>query len=193
MSVAATSLASLRLGANLVLAYRLEVVVHILSASLVTFFNWSLWHSVFIGRQTIAGRTAEEMCTYVVMAWVVTTFYSTRVDEFVGQRIRSGDIAVDLLRPWSLQLHLYMRELGRAGSTLLLTTVPLALTTIVVLPLRTPTRASTWVALAISLLLAQAISFGLSWLVGLALFKLRNAAGVVRQQIAECRVDSMPA
>ena len=160
---------SLRLGANLVLAYRLEVVVQIVSASIVAFLNWSLWTAIFQGREEVAGRSAAELTTYVVVAWIVTTFYANRLDQWLSSRFRSGDIAIDLLRPWSLQAHLYFRDLGRAACALVLTTFPLALWTGLLLPLRMPERASTWVWFFLSLLLAHAISFGFSWVTELSM------------------------
>ncbi len=169
---------SLRAGVSLLLAYRLEVVVTIFSASLVALLNWSLWTALFIGRDTIAGRTAPEMTTYVVVAWIITTFHGTRVDELVAARVRSGEVAIDLLRPWSLQRHLYLRELGRAGAALVLTTLPLAMWTTLLLGLRGPTRPGTWLLFGLSLLLAHAIAFSFAWLVGVAAFWLRNSVGL---------------
>ncbi|MFT5681381.1 MAG: ABC-2 type transport system permease protein [Myxococcota bacterium] len=178
MSLRAIIRPSLRLGVNLVLAYRLEVAVQILSASIVALLNWSLWTAIFQGRDLIAGRTAAELTTYVVVAWIVTTFYANRIDQWLSARFRNGNIAIDLLRPWSLQAHLYFRDLGRAGCALVMTTLPLALWTGALLPLRTPTRWWTWAVFGLSLLFAHAISFGFSWLVGMAAFRLRNAAGL---------------
>lgn len=178
MSLRAIIRPSLRLGVNLVLAYRLEVAVQILSASIVALLNWSLWTAIFQGRDLVAGRTAAELTTYVVVAWIVTTFYANRIDQWLSARFRSGNIAIDMLRPWSLQAHLYFRDLGRAGCALVLTTLPLALWTGALLPLRGPERWQTWAVFAVSLLLAHAISFGFSWLVGMAAFRLRNAAGL---------------
>ena len=170
--------ASLRLGASLVLAYRLEVIVQIASASIVALLNWPLWSAIYQGRDLVAGRTAAEMTTYVVVAWIVTTFYGNQIDRFVGARFRTGALAVDLLRPWSLQAHLYLRDLGRAGCALALTTLPLFVWTQALLPLQAPRDPVVWAAFFASLLLAHAISFGFSWLVGVASFQLRNAAGL---------------
>ena len=169
---------SLRAVVSLMLAYRLEVLVTIFSASLVTLLNWSLWSALFEGRVTIAGRTAPELLTYVVVAWIITTFHGTRIDELVASRVRSGEVAIDLLRPWSLQRHLYLRELGRAGVALVLTTLPLAVWALAFLDLRLPARPLTWLAFGASLLLAHAVSFGLGWLVGVAAFWLRNSTGL---------------
>ena len=166
------------LGLKLVLAYRFEALVQLVSASVVALLNWSLWTAIYQGRTMVAGRTAPEMTTYVVVAWVITTFYGTQVDQDLSARFREGLIAVDLLRPWDLHLHHYFRDLGRAAVALVLTTLPLCLWTSGLLHLRAPERWQTWPLFALSLLLAHAISFGFAWLVGVASFHLRNATGL---------------
>lgn len=166
------------LGLKLVLAYRFEALVQLVSASVVALLNWSLWTAIYQGREVVAGRDAAQMTTYVVVAWVITTFYGTRVDQELSSRFREGLIAVDLLRPWDLHLHHYFRDLGRAAVALLLTTLPLCLWTGAFLGLRAPERWWTWPLFGLSLLLSHAISFGFAWLVGLASFRLRNAAGL---------------
>lgn len=170
---------SWKLGTRLVLAYRFEALVTLVSASVVALLNWSLWTAIYRGPATeIAGRDAAEMTTYVVVAWVITTFYGTRVDQELSGRFRDGLIAVDLLRPWDLHAHHLFRDLGRAGTALVLTTTPLLLWTGGLLGLRAPTHWWTWPAFGLSLGLAWIISFHFAWLVGVASFRLRNAAGL---------------
>ena len=170
---------SLRLGASLVLAYRLEVIVTFLSAVMVAGLNWSLWTAIFEGRATVVGRTASDLTTYVVIAWIVTTFHATRIDEELGRRFREGLIATDLLRPWNLQAHLYWRELGRSGMAFGLATAPLLALEMALLPLRLPTQASTWVWFLASLLVAQAVAFGIAWHVGLLAFRAGSTTGLL--------------
>ena len=174
----AAARASLSMGARLVLAYRLEVVIALFSASIVTLLSWSLWTAVFSGHATVAGQGAPELITYVVVAWICTTFTGTRVDQLMAERVRSGDLAIDLVRPWDLHLHLYLRDLGRAGASLLLTTLPLALGAGAWLHLRAPVHATTWALLALSLFLAHGISYGFAWLVGMASFRMKAAGGL---------------
>ena len=176
--------ASLGLGVRMVLAYRLEVAVQIASAALVTVLNWSLWTAILEGRDAVAGRSGPEMTTYVVVAWILTTFYGTRVDQLIAHRVRTGEIAAELLRPWSLHAHLYLRDLGRAGASLLFSTLPLAVLAVVALPLRLPERPLTWLLLIPALWLAHALSFGLAWLVGMAAFRLRSATGLAHLKAA---------
>ena len=170
---------SLRLGASLVLAYRLEVIVTFLSALMVAGLNWSLWTAIFEGRPTVVGRTSTDLTTYVVIAWIVTTFHATRIDEELGRRFREGVIATDLLRPWDFQAHLYFRELGRSSATFVLATAPLLAVAIIALPLGLPAHASTWLWFLASLLVAQVIAFGIAWHVGLLAFRAGSTTGLV--------------
>jgi len=169
---------SARLGVSLSLAYRLEIGVQFVSASVVAFLNWSLWSAIFTGRDTVAGRGALDLTTYVVVAWVVTTLYATRVDQELARRYRDGDISIDLVRPWSLIAHHYFRDLGRAAVVLLVTTIPIAAWTGLLLPLRTPLHPETWAVFALSLFLAHGIAFGISWLTGVLSFRLKYATGL---------------
>ena len=96
------ALASLRMGIKLVLAYRLEAAVQVVSASVVALLNWSLWTAIFQGRETVAGRTVAEMTTYVIVAWTITTFYATRVDQLLAE-LEAEELDEDPLEiavPW---------------------------------------------------------------------------------------------
>jgi ABC-2 type transport system permease protein len=156
----------------------MEVLVQVLSASLIILLNWCLWTAIFDGRDQVAGRGGLELTTYVVVAWIATTFYANRLDQELAERFRTGLVAVDLLRPWNLQLHLYLRDLGRALVALPWVTLPVALWTALLLPLRVPVDPGTWLLVGLSLLLAHGISFGISWIFGVLSFRLRNAAGL---------------
>lgn len=172
------SYASFRIGFAHVFAYRTEVAIQLLSAAIVAGLNGSLWTVAVKGRAAIAGVPAHEMVSYVVMAWVSVTFFATRINEEIGRRFRDGQIAADLLRPISLQLHCYTRDLGRAIASLGLQTVPLFLMCVTVFPVDLPKHPSTWVYWLISLSLSHLINFGLSFIVGIAALPLHNITGL---------------
>ncbi len=170
--------ASFRIGARHVFAYRAEALVTLFSASLMAALNGLLWTGATRGRTEIAGIPAAELRTYVVMAWVAVSFFATKVNEDIGQRFREGQITADLLRPLSLQLQCYARDLGRASATLFLQTTPMFLMGYFAFGVTLPTHAATWLYWATSLVLSHAINFGLSFLVGLAAFPLQNIGGL---------------
>lgn len=170
--------ASFRIGARQVLAYRAEALVTLASASLMACLNGLVWTAAAQGRARVADLPADALRTYVVMAWVAVSFFATRVNEDIARRFSTGQITGDLLRPLSLQLQCYARDLGRAAATLFLQTVPMFALGAVAFGVRLPTHPGTWAWWAVSLLLSHAINFGLSFLVGLAAFPLKSTNGL---------------
>lgn len=176
--VARAAWASFRIGFRHVFAYRTEVAIQLLSACFVAGLNGSLWQAAVRGQDTVAGVPGDEMLSYVVLAWVAVSFFATRVNEEIGTRFRDGQIAADLLRPLPLQLSTYARDLGRAVAALGLQTTPLFLLCALVFPVQLPERPSTWLAWLCSLWLAHLANFGLSFLIGIAAFRLHSITGL---------------
>jgi ABC-2 type transport system ATP-binding protein len=93
------------------------------------------------------------------------------------ERIRTGDVAIDLHRPADLQGWWLADDLGRAWFALLSRgTLPL-LAGSLVFTLHWPPL-TTWAAFAGALVLALLVSFGLRYLVSLAVFWLHDDRGI---------------
>ncbi|MGW5232807.1 ABC transporter permease [Streptomyces nodosus] len=98
-------------------------------------------------------------------------------DELI-ERIRTGDIAVDLYRPADLQLWWLASDLGRALFHLLgRGLLPLVFGALL-FPLALPVSPLTWVAFLIAVLLGTLVSFAIRFLVALCAFWLLDGAGV---------------
>jgi ABC-2 type transport system permease protein len=173
-----TLLAAWRVGFTHVFAYRTEVVIQLVSACIVAGLNGSLWTVATRGRESVAGLPAHDMLSYVVVAWVTVTFVATRVNEEIGRRFRDGQIASDLLRPAALQTFWYARDLGRACGGLFVLTLPLFVASALAFGPRLPERPATWAVWLLSLLLAHATNYGLSFLVGVAAIVLHDISGL---------------
>jgi ABC-2 type transport system permease protein len=170
--------AALRVGFTHVFAYRAEVVIQLVSISIVAALNGSLWTVATRGRTAIAGVPAAEMRAYVLFAWIAVSFVATRVNEEIGRRFREGQIATDLLRPMRLQTFWYARDLGRALACLLLQSIPLFAGCLLVFDLPLPHHAATWALTLLSLLFAHATNYGISFLVGVAALPMQNISGL---------------
>lgn len=171
-------LAALRIGARHHLACRTEVVLQLVSASLVAALNGSLWTAAMASTTTLGGVPTEAWRTRVLIAWVGIGAVATRVHEDIGGRFRDGQIAADLLRPLSLQAGSWARDLGRACAAFAVNALPLLALCGAAVPLRWPTTGATWGLWALSLGLAHWTNFGLSFLLGLAALRLRNVVGL---------------
>jgi len=87
----------MRVGYLTYLAYRFQVLMNVVSYLLIISLNYFLWRAIFAERRVIAGFTMEQMMTYVVIAWSARTFFANRIDRLIGDAVRDGSIAMDLL------------------------------------------------------------------------------------------------
>ncbi|MEU9835273.1 ABC-2 family transporter protein [Streptosporangium sp. NPDC048047] len=86
----------------------------------------------------------------------------------LSERVQSGDIAIDLLRPASLQLWNLADDLGRAAYLLLLRSLPPTLAGAALFGLIVPASPATWCLFAVSFTLGVVVSFGWRYLVALS-------------------------
>lgn len=173
-------LACIRLGAAHRYAYRLEVVTSLVSALMILVLNASVWRAAVSGRAHLAGLPALELGTYVIVAWTVTTVSTTRLEEHLGNRFRTGEIAAELVRPLDLQAFLVARDLGRALATLVVTAVPVLVCGALLFPIAWPTHLWTWPVVLVSVGLGVLIGAQFSFLVGLASFRLKSVSGIAQ-------------
>jgi ABC-2 type transport system permease protein len=93
--------------------------------------------------------------------------------------VRTGDVVIDLGRPWDLQAALLATDLGRASHAVLLRLLPPAAFGAIFFPFRWPERPHTWLLFAASVVLAVVAGFGIRFLLNASAFWLLDARGVI--------------
>lgn len=139
----------------------------------------ALWNE----RPHLGGYDQAQALTFV---WVsqgllmtVAVFGGGFEDELI-ERIRTGDIAIDLYRPADLQLWWLASDAGRALFHLLgRGVVPLVFGALV-FPLALPARPLTWIAFVIAVALGVLVSFAIRFVVALCAFWLLDGAGAAQ-------------
>jgi ABC-2 type transport system permease protein len=134
----------------------------------------SLWHA----RPSLGGYDVTDAVTFSFLSQALiepVRLFGGSLD--LTERIRSGDVAIDLHRPVDLQGWWLADDVGRAGFALLSRGLPPMLGGALVFSLRWPAPA-TWPAFAGAVLLAVLVSFGLRYLVSLSVFWLHDARGI---------------
>ncbi|SEQ75965.1 ABC-2 type transport system permease protein [Lentzea albida] len=96
----------------------------------------------------------------------------------LAERVRSGDVVVDLYRPWNLQGALLAEDVGRGGYALLTRLVPPMVFGMLLFPFQFPQNAVQWPLFGISALLALVISFGFRFLIDISSFWLLDNRGL---------------
>ncbi|MER6200017.1 ABC-2 family transporter protein [Streptomyces sp. NPDC001586] len=98
--------------------------------------------------------------------------------EEIQERVRTGDIAVDLYRPADLQMWWLAADMGRAGFQLLgRGLVPLAAGALA-FSLALPTDPLRWLLFLVSVVLGLTVSFAVRYLLGLLAFWLMDGSGI---------------
>ncbi|OSZ61557.1 ABC transporter permease [Streptomyces pharetrae CZA14] len=96
------------------------------------------------------------------------------------ERIRTGDVAIDLYRPADLQLWWLAADLGRAAFQLLgRGVVPFAFGALL-FDVELPSRPGVWAAFLVAVVLGMVVSFGIRYLVALSAFWLIDGTGVAQ-------------
>lgn len=129
----------------------------------------------------LGGYDQAQAVTYV---WLGQCLYATLAIQGGGaekdlmERIRTGEIAVDLYRPADLQLWWLAGDMGRALFQMVGRGVVPFLFGAVFFPMALPSDVTLWAAFTVTLLLAAVVSFAIRYLAALSVFWLLDGKGV---------------
>lgn len=136
----------------------------------------ALWHA----RPSLGGYDVTDAVTFTFLAQALVApmaVFGPGLE--VAERIRTGEVVMDLYRPADFQGWWLASDLGRAGYELIARGVPPLLAGLAVFPMRLPTSPATWAAFALCALLGVTVSFGLRYLVAIAGFWLLDGRGII--------------
>lgn len=159
--------------------YRQAMIAGLATNVVFGFIRCAVLLTVFAGSAQVAGYDAPRMVTFVWIGQGLLAVVLLWGDTAFGQRVRSGDVAVDLLRPVDLQAALLAEDLGRAGFALLTRFTGPLLIGLAFFDLTLPGSAPRWAAFGVSVLLAVLVSFAIRFLLNLVAFWLLDWRGVV--------------
>jgi ABC-2 type transport system permease protein len=148
-----------------------NVVFGLLRAAVLT--------AVLAERGTVAGYDVAAAVTYVWLGQGLLGVVLLWGDQELSRRIGSGDVVVDLGRPWDLQLALLATDLGRGAHAVLIRLLPPTAIGALFFPFRWPEQPATVVWFAASVVLAVVVSFGIRFLLNASAFWLLDARGVL--------------
>lgn len=93
------------------ITYRMEYFVSVINALLYIFVFTSVWRALLADGREVGGLGVDQMVAYAVLATLVKSSFG-RNENLVGARVRSGDIAFDLLKPINFTLYVMADLLG---------------------------------------------------------------------------------
>ncbi|MBI0384825.1 ABC-2 family transporter protein, partial [Streptomyces albiflaviniger] len=153
--------------------YRVATVAGVFTNTVFGFILAYTYTALWDERPHLGGYDLAQALTFVWLGQALLAAVALMgggFQEELQDRIRSGDIAVDLYRPVDLQLWWLATELGRALFQLLgRGVVPMAVGALV-FELRLPASPLTWLWFLLAVALAVCVGFAVRYLVSLASF-----------------------
>jgi ABC-2 type transport system permease protein len=160
--------------------YRQATLAGICTNTVFGFLNCYVLLSVAAGRGgSVAGYAPGQLVTLIWINQGLLATVGIWGDTLLADRIRSGEVVSDLLRPVHPVLTYLGNDLGRAGFAVLTRFAVPLLVGALAFDLRTPTRPATYPLFALSVVLATLISFACRYLVNAAAFWLLDSRGPV--------------
>lgn len=134
-------------------------------------------------RPHLGGYDRAQAVTYVWLGQALLAALAIGgggVEDELMERIRTGDIAIDLYRPADLQLWWLAADVGRALFQLVGRGVVPFVFGALCFPTALPADPSLWAGFAVAVLLAMVVGFGIRFLVALSAFWLMDGTGVTQ-------------
>lgn len=163
--------------------YRIATVAGIFTNTVFGFIMAYTYVALWDERPQLGGYDMPQALTYV---WLGQALLMTCAmigggfEEELVERIRTGDVAIDLYRPIDLQLWWLAGDLGRAAFHLLGRGIVPMLLGSMAFELALPASPGIWPAFLVSVVLGVVVSFSIRYLVALSAFWLMDGAGVAQ-------------
>jgi len=175
-----------RIGFVNILAFRLRYYTGILTYLInvtVYYFIWKAVYAPAMGHAagaSIGGFDLPQMLTYVAIGWIIRSLYWNTIDQDMAYEVIDGKIAMDFIKPVSIQWMWICRALGETAFRLIMLTAPAAVAIALIFPVRPPASWTDFgmfcVAVAGSIMLMAAINF----MIGVCAIPLTSILALIR-------------
>lgn len=158
--------------------YRMATFAAVLEASVASMVRAFVLLAAVRTIGDVAELTPRNAATFAFLAGGLEIAFWVTVPLDIDQRIRTGDVIVDLQRPVDFQLWWFAHDAGRAAQFVLTRGVPAYLFGVVVLDVAAPASPASAALFAASVVLGFVVAFAWRFLVGLTGFWLLDTRGM---------------
>ena len=161
-------------------SYRLAMLAGVVTNSAFGLIRCAVLVALAAGATTdLGGYDTAQLLAYAWISQALLGPISIWGGTDLRDRIRSGDIAVDLARPLDVQLALLAHDLGYAAAAVIPRSLPTLAVGMLALGVRLPTDLLTWAAGLTAVALAMVVSYLSRFLVQSASFWITETRGLI--------------
>jgi ABC-2 type transport system permease protein len=175
-----------RIGFVNILAFRLRYYTGIITYLLNVTVYYFIWSAVYGPRSgaapgaTLAGYNLPQMLTYVSVGWIIRSFYWNTIDQEIAYEVIEGKIAMELIKPVSIQWMWIARAAGESAFRLLMLTAPTAVVIALIFPVSGPASATHFALFMISVAGSFLLMAAINFMIGTCAIPLKSILALIR-------------
>jgi len=175
-----------RVGFVNILAFRLRYYTGILTYLINVTVYYFIWSAVYGPRAgtaagaSLAGYNLPQMLTYVSVGWIIRSFYWNTIDQEMAYEVIEGKIAMEFIKPVSVQWMWISRAMGESAFRLLMLTAPTAIVIAFVFPVRGPASAGHFALFLLSATLSFLLMAAINFMIGTCAIPLKSILSLIR-------------
>ena len=176
-----------RVGFVNILAFRLRYWTGIITYLINVTVYYFIWKAVYapaalaIGEHgTIAGYDLGQMVTYVAVGWIIRSFYWNTIDQEMSYEVLEGKIAMELIKPVSVQWMWFSRAMGESVFRLGMLTLPTAVVILVLFPVQLPASAAHFALFSAAVLGSFFLMGAINFMIGTCAIQLKSILALIR-------------
>jgi ABC-2 type transport system permease protein len=169
-----------RVGFVNILAFRLRYFTGIVTYFLNVTVYYFIWSAVFRSAHSIAGFSLPQIITYVSVGWMIRSFYWNTIDQEMAYEVIEGKIAMDLIKPVSIQWMWICRAMGESAFRLGLLTLPTAVVVALAFPVQGPASGENFALFLVSVLGSFFLMAAINFMIGTCAIPLKSILALIR-------------
>ena len=169
-----------RVGFVNILAFRLRYFTGIITYFLNVTVYYFIWSAVYRSGQSIAGYSMAQMITYVSIGWIIRSFYWNTIDQEMAYEVIEGKIAMDLIKPVSVQWMWISRAMGESAFRLGLLTLPVAVVVAFVFPVQAPASPENFALFVLAVVGSFFLMGAINFMIGTCAIPLKSILALIR-------------
>lgn len=171
----------IRIGFVNILAFRLRYYTGIITYLINVTVYYFIWRAVFAQSSApIAGFSLPRILTYVNVGWIIRSFYWNTIDQEMAYEVIDGKIAMDFIKPVSVQWMWLTRAMGESAFRLILLTAPTAIVVTLLFPVLPPASVPHFALFLLASIGSFLLMGAINFLIGTCAIPLKSILALIR-------------
>lgn len=154
-----------------VISYRFDILLTILGQCVTMFAVCYFWLTVYGDKESVLDVSGKNMLTYTTISILMGNLFTMNVQERIVDSIRTGNIALDMLKPMNIYVSYLAEDLGEAVVAFFQKVLPLLVIGSLMFGIPKAASVTHFLLFAVSFICAYFINWLLAALLGLAAFR----------------------